>query len=276
MQPVLRRGLTVFITLLILSPVAYLLAVQTRAVTEQVSPLDFVPRNCTEVISINEGQSHMIIYNASSEIGYILKTSPWFLYNMIQKHNPKTNTNITFSQATVFHATKIYRLSNIQPISIVANSSIGNALDNLNVTNKTVVHSKSALFFSNPRSDIFILGSLGTVERSLHQSISRDTGSPIYSSLNTSAAISFVIRSPIPGYINHISGNLTGNTLSVKVSFSHSLYAADFFALYLLSLLGKGIVIVPVSIYTDEMNVNLNSMQFLPFFSLLQNALGGM
>ncbi len=274
MQRALRRGIAIFIFLLALTPVSYLVVAQSAAVTAEVSPLLFVPQNSSEAISINEGHNQLIIFASSTESGYVIKSSPWFLYSLIKHHNLNVSTNITFSKVTDYMSVPVYKLSNVQPLSLVLNSSLRSSLAKLNVTSTTVSPLDSAIFFSNPETNIFILGSLNTVKSSLHQYLTHKGPNQISSSLNITAGISFVIRSPVQGYIEMVSGNLTGSVFAIMVHFSQSLYTADFFGAYLLSLLGKGIVIVPINPLTDEMLVNLNSIQYIPIFSLLQNSMG--
>lgn len=276
MQQALRRGITISVILLALAPTTYLVAAQTPSVTLAANPFSFVPHDASAVLSINDGSSQVIIFRVFDSTGYVIRSNPGYLYNLIKKHNLNFTSNATFSQVSIYDNAHIYELSNVTPISIIANTSLQNALGRLGADNSTVNSTGSAIYFTNPDNNIFILGSLQTVKYSLYQ---RSTGlyHGFFSSvLNDSASLSFAVRKPVSGYIDLITGNLTGHTLSVMVSFTQSLYAADFFGLYLLSMLGKGIIIIPVDTHTDQMLLNLDSVQFLPIFSLLQIGLGGL
>ena len=275
MRPVLRRGFTIFVMVVILIPVTYMVVIHTNAITGEADPLSFVPVNSSTVISVKDGNGQLIIFSSNSESGYVFHEYPGFLYRLIKNHNLNVLPNVTFSQVTEFRGIPLYELSNLPILSLVANTSLRNALDKLNVTNSTLNGAGTAIYFANPDKNIFVMGSPVTVRSAISQAGVAKTINPLHSMINSSADISFIIRSPVPGYIQQITGNLTGDSFSIAVRFSQSIYAADFFALYLLSLLGKGIVIVPLDIYTDEVIVNLNYIEFLPVFSLIQNAFGG-
>lgn len=270
----MRRCLTVAVILVIITPVAVVLGLQTKAVTNEVNPMSYVPNYSNEVMSLSYGQNNLILFSTSTGTGYIFHANPWIFYRLLNHNNLNFTSNVSFSRATVFLEIPIYKLTNIQPFSVIANSTVQNELTELNVTNGNLEPTSHTLFFSNPANNIFILGNISTVESSISQH-STDGNSGTFSSfLDNSAEISFLIRLPTGGYIQQISGNLTGHTLSVLIHFTQSFYSADFFALYLLSLLGKGVVLIPVNASTDLMLLNMNNIRFLPIFLILQNTLG--
>lgn len=276
MLPALRRNLTVVVILLMLAPVSYYVAAQSVDITSNLNPLDFIPQNTSAALSLREGHNQIIIFKTPSETGYIFRADPSFVYGLISQHNLNFSSNITLSEYSQYYSTAIYRLSDVQPISILENTSLRIEMQKLEANNTTILPSNSAIFFSNPGSNIFIMGGLPTVRSSLSQWARGADGKNPYSDLNGQASLSFAIKSPVKGYIEKITGNLTGHILRVMVTFSQSLYAADFFALYLLSLLGKGVAIIPQSSITDEVTVDLSSIQYLPVFTLIQSALGGL
>lgn len=275
MKSAIRRALTVAVILVIISPVAVVLGLQTKAVTSAVNPMSYIPHHSNEVMSISYDQNRLILFSTSSGTGYVFQTNPWIFYSLLHHNNPNVTSNVSFTEVTHFLEIPVYKLSNLQPFSILSNSTVQSAMGQLNVTSGKFDPSTHTLFFSNPARNIFVFGNLSTVESSLSQHSTSSASGPFDSLLNTSAEISFMIRMPSAEYIQQVSGNLTGNTLSILVHFTHSVYSADFFALYLLSLLGNGIIIVPVNAFTDQMILNMNNIRFLPIFSLLQNSLGG-
>lgn len=276
MLPTLRRNFTVVVMILILAPVSYYVAVQSASSTHNLNPLSFVPQNSTAALSLSEGRNQVIAFATPNETGYVFRANPAFVYGLIMQHNLNFSSNITLTKFSEYYSAVIYRLSNVQPISIVANTSLRIALQKLGANNTTALPSESALFFSNPGSNIFVLGGLASVRSSISQWASAKGAGLKFGGLDMNAELSFAVKSPVKGYIDKMTGNLTGHTLSVMVTFAQSLYAADFFALYILSLLGKGVVIVPQNTVTDKVTMNLNSVQYLPFFGLVKSALGGL
>lgn len=276
MKSAIRRGITVAVILVLITPVAVVLGLQTKPVTSEVNPISYVPNSSNEVISLSYGQNHLILFSTSTGTGYIFHASPWIFYGLLDHNNLNVTSNISFSRAAVFQAKPIYKLTDIQPFSVIANTTLRNEIAQLNVTSSSLEPPNQTLFFSNPASNIFILGNISTVESSISQHSSSGNSGPFSSLLDTSAEFSFLVRMPSGGYIQQISGNLTGHTLSILVHFTQSFYSADFFALYLLSLLGKGVILVPVNAFTDLMLLNMNNIRFLPIFLILQNTLGDM
>ena len=276
MQTEMQRWVIVAVILIIMTPVAVVLALQTPKITGEVSPVSFIPHASRDVLSINDGQNRLIIFSSSAGTGYIFRASPWYFYHIIQNHNLNTSNNISFSEATNFLGIPVYKLSNIQPISFFADPLLQHEIVDLNLTGKKIAIPGPSIFFSNPANNIFVLGNLSTVQTSLLQYEKNQYPQGLNKLTDSTAEIEFIIQSPAQEYIQQITGNLTGHTLSIFIQFSQSIYSADFFAIYLLSMLGKGVIIVPVSANTDLMLLDINNARFLPIYTILQSALGGL
>ena len=272
----MQRWAVVSVILIMMTPVAVGLALQTPKITSEVSPVSFVPHASKDVLSITEGQNRLIVFSSSNGTGYIFRASPWYFYHIIQNHNRNISNNISFTEATSFLGIPVYRLTNIQPLSLFADPMLQQDIAELNLTGKKIAIPGPSIFFSNPANNIFVLGNLSIVQTSLLQYAKNNSPHGLQQLMDPTAEIVFIIQSPAQEYIQQITGNLTGHTLSIYIQFSQSIYSANFFALYLLSMLGKGVIIVPVSPNTDLLLLDMNNARFLPIFSILQNSLGGL